>query len=32
MLQKRSGHSSSANLAFYIDVDRDEVDAVGELL
>ena len=31
-IQKRSGHASSASLALYIDVDRDEVDAVGELL
>lgn len=32
ILQKRSGHASPANLALYIDVDREEVDAAGELL
>lgn len=32
LLQKRSGHASPANLALYLDIDRDEVDAVGELL
>lgn len=32
VLQKRSGHASPANLALYIDIDRDEVDAAGELL
>lgn len=31
-LQKRSGHASSASLALYIDIDREEVDAGGELL
>jgi integrase/recombinase XerD len=31
-LQKRSGHTSIANLTFYLDIDRDEVDAAGELL
>ena len=31
-LQKRSGHASSASLALYIDIDREEVDAAGELL
>jgi len=32
LLQKRSGHASLSNLAFYLDIDRDEVDAAGELL
>lgn len=31
-IQKRSGHASGASLALYIDIDRDEVDAAGELL
>lgn len=31
-LQKRSGHASIANLSFYLDIDREEVDAAGELL
>lgn len=31
-LQKRSGHASSASLALYLDIERDEVDAAGELL
>ena len=31
-IQKRSGHASSASLALYLDVDREEVDAAGELL
>lgn len=31
-LQKRSGHASSASLALYIDIDREEVDGAGELL
>ena len=31
-IQKRSGHASSASLAFYLDIDREEVDAAGELL
>ncbi len=29
ILQKRSGHASIANLTFYLDIDRDEVDAAG---
>ncbi|BAZ19071.1 phage integrase family protein (plasmid) [Calothrix sp. NIES-4071] len=32
LLQKRSGHASPANLVLYLDIDRDEVDAAGELL
>lgn len=32
LLQKRSGHASPASLALYLDIDRDEVDAAGELL
>lgn len=32
LLQKRSGHASLSNLALYLDIDRDEVDAAGELL
>jgi integrase/recombinase XerD len=29
---KRSGHAEAANLVLYLDIDRDEVDAAGELL
>ncbi len=32
IIQKRSGHASIANLSLYIDVDRHQVDAAGELL
>lgn len=31
-IQRRSGHASLANLALYIDVDQNEIDAAGELL
>lgn len=31
-IQKRTGHASLANLALYIEVNQDDVDAAGELL
>jgi len=31
-LQQRTGHASLSNLALYIEVSQDNVDAVGELL
>lgn len=31
-IQKRTGHASLANLALYIEVNQEDVDAAGELL
>jgi integrase/recombinase XerD len=31
-IQKRTGYASLANLAFYIEVDQEDVDAADELL